>query len=166
MNPDHKPNLFDIDSAEAFFYAIRHSASILIEAKAKEIDRLLFVILGLNHLREWIAPGYRHTDSPANSSAEKFYCEIYNLPSFKLLNDICNHSKHLKPLRSTATTEYDLAFDDWPDVDAVQSFDDGPPTGYRVGDIDILFAITEVIDFYNENWFSKNYEGDGALATT
>jgi hypothetical protein len=146
--------MFDIDSPEAFFRAIIRNVDQLRAKPAKETDRLLFVIFALNHLREWIAPGYRAGGSPTSDS-ERFYDSIYLCPSYRLINDICNHAKHIRPLRSEKTG-YGLNIDDWPDVDSVESFDAGPPTRYEVNGKDVLEAVDEVIEFYQRNWFDRH----------
>ena len=146
--------MFDINSPEAFFRAICRNASDLRNRSAKATDRLLFVIFGLNHLREWIAPGYRPRGSPTNEK-ERFYESIYSCPSFELINDICNHTKHLKPIGSERTG-YGLNIDDWSDIDSVESFDDGPPTSYEIDGKDVLEAVEEVIAFYQQRWFDRH----------
>lgn len=149
--------LFDINSPEAFFRAIRRNAEILQDARAKETDRLLFVILGLNHLREWIAPGYKAGDCP-RTPEERLFEGVFALDSFKLLNAICNHTKHLRPFSDCVETKYSLPIDEWPNIDSVESFDDGPPSGYSVDGRDVLDAVDDVIRFYEENCFSKPTE--------
>ena len=49
---------FDISSPD-IFQAIKKSINELDE-KFKSTEKLMFIIMGLNHLREWIAPGYDH----------------------------------------------------------------------------------------------------------
>ena len=146
--------MFDINSPDAFFRIIIRNANQLRDQTAKETDRLLFVIFGLNHLREWIAPGYRPGGSPTKEN-ERFYESIYAYPSFQLINDICNHTKHLKPI-GFDQTGYGLEIDDWPDFDSVESFDDGPPTSYVIDGKDVLEAVGEVIQFYQQMWFDRH----------
>ncbi len=152
---DSPVRLFDIDSAETFFRIIRRNAEMLRAARAKETDRLLFVIFGLNHLREWIAPGYHAGGSPS-TPGERLFEAVFALESFKMLNAICNHTKHLRPFPGRVETKYNITIDEWPDVDSVQDFDNGPPSGYGVDDRDVLDAVDEVIRFYEDNWFSKS----------
>lgn len=145
--------MFDINSPDAFFRAIVRNAKQLRDEPAKETDRLLFVIFGLNHLREWIAPGYDFRKPPSNKG-ERFYQSIFSDPSFKQINQICNHTKHLSPI-GVQRTSYGLNIDDWPDFDAVESVDDGPPSGYEVDGKDVLETVFEVIEFYQRNWFDQ-----------
>ncbi len=51
-----RAGVFNLETAEDLFYCITQSLRCYKEAKAKEIDRLFFVVMGLTHLREWIAP--------------------------------------------------------------------------------------------------------------
>lgn len=143
--------MFDIDSPEALFRTICRNADILRNQTAKESDRLLFVIFGLNHLREWIAPNYDYHNQPTNAG-EQFYNHIWSLPSFRLINSLCNHIKHLRPI-GKEYTGYGSAFDDWPDVDSVRNFDDGPPTSYEIDGKDVLEVVSEVIAYYQKHWF-------------
>jgi len=151
---DEPVRLFDIDSAEAFFRIIRRNAEMLRAARAKETDRLLFIIFGLNHLREWIAPGYHAGGSPT-TPGERLFEDIYTLEPFKILNAICNHTKHLRFFSGRIETKYNLTIDEWPNIDSIQSIDNGPPSGYYVDGRDVLDAIDEIIQFYNDRWFSK-----------
>lgn len=145
--------MFDLNSPDALFRAIIRNANNLRDQPAKETDRLLFVIFGLNHLREWIAPGYRPKGSPTNEN-ERFYESIYSEPSFQLVKKICNHTKHLGMIESEKT-KHGLKIDDWPDFDAVESVDSGPPTGYEVEGRCVLEAVDEVIEYYKRNWFDR-----------
>ncbi|OGS91414.1 MAG: hypothetical protein A2Z95_08955 [Gallionellales bacterium GWA2_60_18] len=147
-----KVRLFDISSPDEFFRVICRAAKLLRSAQAKETERLLFIIFGLNHLREWIAPDYKA--GLPETSEEHFFEAIYKLDSFKLLNAICNHTKHLRPFSGCVETKYGLKISEWPDIDSVASFDDGPPSGYSVDGCDVLDAIDEVTRFYDEEWFS------------
>jgi hypothetical protein len=153
-NLQRSGQVFDINSPEAFFRTIKRNANTLRGQLAKESDRLLFVIFGLNHLREWIAPGYRRTGSPTNEN-EQFFESIWSEPSFRLINGLCNHTKHLAPI-GPEHTGYGLNFDDRPDNDAVESFDAGPPTSYEIDGKDVLEAVEEVIEFYQQQWFDRH----------
>ena len=123
--------------------------------KAKDSERLLFLILGLTHLREWIAPGYTHVRGRGpQSKAEAVHGRIWDLESFALLRAIANHTKHLAPLNGVVDVGEALPMAEWPSVEAVQSFDQGPPTAYRLDGRDVLDAIDDVIAFYDSQWFN------------
>lgn len=149
-------NLFDINSTAAFYRTICRNVQILRNAEAKETERLLFVIFGLNQLREWISPRSRQERrNPSPTPGQRFYDAVFELGSFKVINAICNHTKHLQPLPKRIDTSYGLSIDEWPDVGAVHSFDNGPPSGYSIDGRDVLDVVEEVLRFYEDNWFSK-----------
>lgn len=109
--------------------------------------------MGLNHLREWIAPDYDHK-KPATNPCEVFYNTIYNEQSFKIINALCNRNKHLMTDIKTSSV-HNLPFDEWTDIDYVRDFDKGPATDYFVDDKNIIEVIDEVVKFYQTNWFDK-----------
>jgi hypothetical protein len=114
--------------------------------------------MGLNHLREWIAPGYKdiYKETPAVSKEQKFFLKIYDeLPEFKIINASCNGIKHLKSSQNT-NAEYGLKIDDWGLIGDVKSFDDGSPSKFTVDGVDIEITLKKVIDFYSKEWFDKN----------
>ncbi len=86
--------IFDITTPEQFFDSIRTIFEDYKSSNAKSVEKLLYVIMGLNHLREWIAPGYNHKN-PAQDEAQKFYNLIWDVPSYKIIKEISNLTKHL-----------------------------------------------------------------------
>jgi len=148
--------MFDIISADDFFLEIEIAFGRLTSARAKRVADLLFVILGLNHLREWIAPGFkdeRKSRSPIND-AERFFEAIYRDRSWKAVNDICNQVKHEGTAPSLGA-EYGLKIDSWDSVGDVRSFDNGPPSKFTLDGQDIEPLLESVIDFYRTKWFRK-----------
>ena len=109
--------------------------------------------MGLNHLREWIAPAYDHRAAPKKPE-EKFFQDIWDVPSFKIINAVCNRTKHMNPGPVT-TSSYGIPFDDWPDIDSVRDFDLGPVSGYFVDGRDFTRIIEDVIAFYRTKWFER-----------
>jgi hypothetical protein len=53
--PKMTKGIWDINSEEDFFLSIKRVYQRNKSGKAKSIEDLLYVIMGLNHLREWIA---------------------------------------------------------------------------------------------------------------
>lgn len=144
MHLDQSP-FFDINSPEAFFYSIKHQVSVLRQAKEKETFRLLYIIMGLNHLREWGTADGR---------------DFFENESFRIINALCNYTKHLRPLRQNIETAYELEGNmlEWQDVLAVQNVFLGPPTAYFVDGRNIMEIIDEVLLVYEKKWFStQNY---------
>jgi hypothetical protein len=146
--------IFNLNSKDLFFY-IQVSMKKYKNSKAKNIEQLFFIIMSLNHIREWIAPGYKHTYKPINVEQE-FYNDIYELQEFKTIQDLCNGIKHLGSSKNTEA-QYGLKIDDWDAMfDDVKSFDDGPPSKFTVDGMDIENVLDKVIDFYSREWFDKN----------
>jgi hypothetical protein len=146
--------IFDLDTPAEFFGTVRRIYDRYQSNAAKDIEDLLYVLMGLNHLREWIAPGYNHKNQ-ANRPEEKFYNEIWNTASFKIVNSLCNRTKHLNTVRETTSSSHNLLFDDWPDIDAVRNFDLGPASKYLVDGKDVTEIIDDVIAFYKKKWFER-----------
>ena len=147
--PSH---FFDIQSAKALFDLLRSLKDSFASSRAKRTQELLLLVFGLTHLREWIAPDY-DPQRTAVTPAERFYQHIYTLAEFRLLQALCNRSKHMVPSRSVMGTLSESTIDDWPDVDSLTDFDRGFPTAYSVDDRDIVDVIQVVITFYEEQWF-------------
>ena len=150
-------NLFDIKSPEDFFNSLLRVREKYESKRTKYIEDLLYMILGLNHLREWIAPGYRYDKKkPAVTDEQLFFDRIHNdLEDFKTINQICNHSKHLRAHNHVVDTNYSNKLSDWDDLSSVESLAEGVPVSYTVDDNDVLEIIDSVIDFYKLNWFER-----------
>lgn len=60
----------------------------------------LFLTLGLTHLREWISESsyeeikYKERAGQALTDGERFFVEIYSMPSFRIIQELCNRGKH------------------------------------------------------------------------
>lgn len=148
-------HFFDIHSPEELFALLKTIASSYGSSRPKRTQDLLLLVFGLTHLREWIAPGYDPTRNPT-TPAEKFHQSIYGLEEFKILQGLCNRSKHMKASSTVMGTLYESRIDDWPDVDSVQNFDQGVPTAFSVDDRDVHDVIESVIKFYEARWFQSN----------
>jgi hypothetical protein len=149
-------HFFDIESAEQFFILLKATHSKFIRSKGKATKDLMFLVMGLTHLREWIAPGYRHDEKEATSAEELFHNAIYlELNEFKILQGLCNRSKHMKASSFAMAPSYGAKLDDWPELDSIMSMERGPPTAYFVDGMDIDDVLRAVIEFYESRWFSK-----------
>lgn len=158
--------VFDLKTPAEFFGTILRIYDRYQRSNEKDIEDLLYVLMGLNHLREWIAPGYsaytrtcegKQKNLPRNRG-EVFYNEIWDdTSSFKIINSLCNRTKHLKTgtIRGTTSSSHDIPFDDWSDVDAVRDFDLGPASKYLVDGRDVVEIINDVIAFYRTKWFER-----------
>jgi hypothetical protein len=123
--------VFDL-SEEELFYELVQIFKRFKKSAVKERADLFALLMGLNHLREWIAPGYRPRRDQACNPAQLFYDKIYGLPEWKTINELCNKTKHLKQVRANETVGYELPFNQWPNVSSVVNFSKGPPTGFSV----------------------------------
>lgn len=152
--PSH---FFYIQSAEQLFYLLKTVANTFTSSEAKRMQDLLLLVFGLTHLREWIAPGFDPKRPPV-TPGEQFFQDIYMLDEFKVLQALCNRSKHMSPTDSVMGTLHTLTIDEWPDVDSVSDFDLGSPTAYSVDDRDVDDVIQVAIKFYEDHWFRKAQE--------
>jgi hypothetical protein len=118
------------------------------------VEDLLYVLMGLNHLREWIAPRYDLKKQPSKPE-ESFSKEIYSFPSFTIVRSLCNRTKHMRNVSETTSSSHDIPFDDWTDIDAVMNFNHGPASKYLVDGRDVIEIIDDVIAFYRTKWFER-----------
>lgn len=147
-----KKGIFDLNTPEEFFQSICRILERYKISTAKNIEDLLYVLMGLNHLREWIAPGY-DWKNPPKSPNEEFFQSIYKTSEFKTVNALCNRTKHLIPIREEISSEHDLKIDDWPEIDSVRNFDLGPALNYLIDGKNITNVLDGLVEYYNENWF-------------
>jgi hypothetical protein len=146
--------IFDINTPLEFFNSIKRIFERYKSRQAKDIEDLLYVIMGLNHLREWIAHGYDQKHLP-NNDRKVFCLTILNNTSYKIIKSLCEKTKHvIKKISQKTSAQYGVMFDDWPDVDAVRDFDLGPASDYFVDGKNIIKIIDEIVGFYENNWFN------------
>jgi hypothetical protein len=154
-------HFYDIESAEQLFGLIKASSRNFSASRGKSTKDLLFLVFGLTHLREWIAPGYDPKEPPS-SPEEQFFQDIFGLEEFNILRELCNRSKHMNAKVEATGALYGGTFDDAPDVDAITNFDRGAPLAYFVEGKDVEDLIPVVIRFYEENWFKRLDQGGTA----
>lgn len=71
----------------------------------------LFLTLGLTHLREWISEsGQREIRAKQErgeglTDGERFFADIYEIPSFRVVQGLCNRGKHHITVGNLAVTE-------------------------------------------------------------
>jgi hypothetical protein len=148
--------LFDIRDDSAFFGIISRTLDSYRATRTKKPEDLLLLILGLAHLREWIAPNYKRGATPRNS-AERFVAMLYEDPDYQTVLLLANHAKHqrrsaLPQIQARSSVEImderDTPIDSWLD------FDEGPASSYRYGDRDLSDVFSAVATLYKERWFS------------
>lgn len=91
-------DFFDLNEPKDL-YKIIHE--VYIEYISHPTERnFLLLTLGFSHLREWIAQcGYAAIDKKLKtgqelSDAEKFFCQMHDIPEFRTVLELCNRSKH------------------------------------------------------------------------
>jgi hypothetical protein len=156
--PSH---FFDIHSAEELFHLLKAVANSFASSRAKRPQDLLLLVFGLTHLREWIARGYDPKQT-AVTPAEHFYQHIFNLGEFKVLQALCNRSKHMSASDHVMGTLHQRTVDDRPDVDSVSDFDRDYATAYSVDERDVEDVIRVVIKFYEDQWFQGSHAREDA----
>lgn len=150
---------FDFGDAGAFFQSIERRWDAYLQGTVRSTEDLLYVIFGLNHLREWIAPGLMKGGDgrwlAVDTPAKRFSKEVSESGDFDVVRKLANGIKHAKHM---STGYVGGAFiDDWPDFDAVTDFDTGPPTGYDVNGQPVEDFIVPIMEAYR-NWFSTATE--------
>lgn len=100
-------DLFELKNAWNLFSEIQ---TAICEYHEKPNSRLfLFLVFSLNHLREWIAESSYESIKEKKkaggelSRAEEFYWNLWKLQEFKIVNHLCNRSKHYE-IRSNHMT--------------------------------------------------------------
>jgi len=154
-------HLFDIESPDHLFYLLKLIAKRFTTAPAKRPEDMLLLVFGLTHLREWITADYSPIQQAVTPS-EQFYQSIFNLEEFKVLQALCNRSKHMCSTESAMGAIHRRPIDDWPDVDSVLDFDRGPPCAYFVDGRDMDDVVRTVVNFYDEHWFKIAHRNDAA----
>ncbi|KJE36061.1 hypothetical protein UF64_08265 [Thalassospira sp. HJ] len=161
--------VFDIRSAEAFFnsgvnaYKRYQSA----DESRKSTQDILYVVMVLTHLREWIAPGKKFGKGAiAEDAAHQFGIDLFEeCAAFRDLQGLCNGTKHSQAPRTEVGGG--LNIDDWPNVDDVLNFDNRPPTYHILAtqrgkvrvDYDVCELIEGVIKRYDK-WFGRDSLND------
>ena len=155
-------HLFDIESSGQLFYLLKLVAKRFTSARAKRPEDMLLLVFGLTHLREWIVPDYSPTQQAVTPS-EEFYQAIFGLEEFKVLQALCNRSKHMCTTESAMGTLRGGPIDEWPEVDSVLNIDRGPPRAYFVNGRDMDDVVRTVVKFYEDRWFNVAREQSGAV---
>jgi hypothetical protein len=151
---------FDIHDDCAFFTVVSNTLDSFCATKAKRPEHLLLLVLGLAHLREWIAPKYKLGSVPKNR-AERFAAMLFENPDYQTVLLLANHAKHQRreALPQTQITSFVETIDerDTP-VDSWLDFDKGPASAYQYGDRDLEEIFTAVASLYREQWFNLPIE--------
>lgn len=146
---------FEVRDESDFFGILERALNAQKATHAKRPEDVLLLVLGLTHLREWIAPKYKEGSTPT-TRAEQFASELFKNEDYKTIRLLANHAKHQRrrALPEMQTTRYvemwddrDTPIDSWIDADM------GPPSAREYGSRDILDVFDSVVIFYRKNWF-------------
>lgn len=161
---ERKPaQFFDMNSDHALFRSLKRVYQEQRTQKVKNTEQVLFLLMGLNHLREWVAPGFSK-DQKASTPEQAFYSDIWSrVPEFKIVQALCNHSKHQDSKHSGSEdlvleAQFGASVSEYPSIAAVHSFSSGPPLGYRVNGRDLFDVLQVVITFYESCWYARSCE--------
>lgn len=154
--------MFELKSPEEFFSYIKdtHKQEKL---KNYKLSDLFFLIMSLNHLREWIAPGYKpkyddKTDSfkwPVADTKEKQFSKfIYEQNEFQTIRKLCNGTKHLSKQTPKTTVDFGTTLAEWENLSEIRNVAQGFPLRYFVDGVDAHITLESVICLY-ESWFEK-----------
>lgn len=152
------PGFLDLDMPHQLFHVLIAAFSRYEADKAKRIDDVFLLVLGLAHLREWVAPGFKGKLAPRNP-AERFSEALYMHESYRILLNLANHAKHqFRDDKLVIRSVHYDKLDDWPDFDRANSVDAGPVKDYFLGDRDLCDLFHEVLAFYRDHWFSLDVD--------
>ncbi len=154
-------DLFELSSAEDLF---RETQAAMVEYSDEPSSRLLlFLLFSLNHSREWIAGcSYEEVERKRRtgvelSPAEKFYLDLWALEEFRVINALCNRSKHHSVSRGGATSVTVGATCDDPCTDSLDQI------YYRIDGVDSRDFFFPVMRKYWE-WFDAQPTQECAVA--
>jgi hypothetical protein len=153
------PQIFDIESPQDLFDLVERRFKLYCEAVDKSPEDILFVIMIVNHLREWIAPDYnprngnwQKADSPEKYFSQKVYKDI----NFDVIRNLCNGTKHANKAPNTSI-EYEPNIFAWKSVFAVRHIFRGVPLSYLVDGQPIESYVKPVMEMYRE-WFYRSVD--------
>lgn len=150
-------SVFDIERPDQFFHSIcsrYRKYQQPVQNGGRTTEDIIYVIMGLNHLREWIAPEssakkYRPT---CTDQEKQFSSTMYDDPNFTRLRHITNGTKHLKVSNTVTTAVGGTSVDEWPDWDAALDVDAGLPSEHLIDGEPARNVIDPVVAMYQE-WF-------------
>lgn len=145
--------IFGIQSPAHLFREVDTALSECQTPEGTTFRNLFFLLSALNHLREWIAPGYTHTRT-ANTPNEIFFNSIYdNCSEWRLVNSLCNGLKHFDPISHVTSDNASPRLADFHSLSGVTSLDHGHPQKFTVDGRDAIEIMKTVRHYYAKNWF-------------
>lgn len=146
---------FEIQDDEAFFTVVSNTLASYRSSTEKLPEQLLLLVLGLAHLREWIAPGYKRGSAP-KSNAERFVASLFEYPDYQTVLLLANHAKHQRRMslpETQSTTCVEMIDDRDSPIGSWMDFDTGPASTHHYGSRDLSDVFENVASFYREHWF-------------
>lgn len=151
---------FGIQSPSHLLSEIETALAELRTLRGTTFRNVFFVLSGLNHLREWIAPGYKHK-KPAKTAAERFSNLIHDTcPEWTIVNSLCNGLKHFDRMNHVTSDNASQRLADLHSLSGVTSLAHGHPQKFTVDGQDILEIFDATRKFYVENWFAKQHKNE------
>lgn len=148
--------IFGIQSPTHLFSEVDTALSEFQTPEGTTFRNLFFLLSVLNHLREWIAPGYKW-EATASTPNEVFFNSIYdNCSEWGLVNSLCNGLKHFDPITYPQTRDNASSLlSDWHTMGSVTSLVHGHPQKFTVEGRDVIEILEAVRNYYATNWFEK-----------
>ena len=147
--PSH---FFNIESAGQLFDLLKTVAKRFLTSDEKQTEDFLLLVFGLTHLREWIAPDYDWKNDP-QTPAENLFQEIFKLEEFKLLQGLCNRSKHMCATNYAMGPLFKTVREPSINENSVSQSGRRHLVGFFVNGNDMEDVFRVVIKFYEDNLF-------------
>lgn len=151
--PTNETDLFELRGPRHLFAEIQ--SAIVEYHREPNIRLLLFLLFALNHLREWIA-GARHDLLEAKRKSgqallpnEELYFRLWDMKEFRIINSLCNRSKHFTVKQGAVTSVTSGMTCESPCEDSLGQ------VYYRIDGVDSREIFLPVIRQYHE-WFTSN----------
>jgi hypothetical protein len=144
-------DLFELEKPLDLFREIQAAAADYERAPSSRL--LLFLLFALNHLREWIADASLETLESRRKEGglkanEALFYDIWEMKEFRLINSLCNRSKHHITQAGSKTSVTQGMTCASPCSDSLGQ------TYYRIDNVDSRAVFAPVIRKYFE-WFSR-----------
>lgn len=153
---------FGLQTPEDLFREIDSALTVFKTPTGTNNQTLFFLLAALNHLREWIAPGYRpnpdkngNPKNPPKTAGEQFYVQIHKNPEWSLINELCNGYKHCLSSGSVQNDNASSWLNDVHSLAGVNSLSHGHSQCYEVNGRGVVEIMEMVRDFYQKEWFDK-----------
>jgi hypothetical protein len=121
----------------------------------KRTEDIIAIIMIVNHLREWISPGFGPDSSKnwpvAKTPADDVSRKVYEHPMFSTIRKLCNGTKHAKKVPVTATA-YETDVYKWSNVYDVKDVYKGSPCRHLVDCRPVETFIEPIMELYRA-WF-------------